>query len=185
MRSIVRQILPICALLVLTTLTVFAQSPHDSQTYASPPGAGPDILEQLRLTPDQAQKIRQIQRQTREERASIGDRLRESNRALEDALYAPTLDEALIEQRIQAVAAAQSAQLRMRIQTEMRIRRILNPDQLAVWSDLRLKAGDVIRNRQDNGRPVRPGAEGLRPNQRNGIAPLDPRRNAPIRNPRP
>jgi Spy/CpxP family protein refolding chaperone len=159
MRSIVRRLLPISALLVLTTLTVFAQSPQDSQPNSAPPGAGPDIMEQLRLTPDQAQKIRQMQR--------------------------PTLDEALIEQRMQAVAAAQSAQLRMRIQTEMRIRRILNPDQLAVWSDLRLKAGDVIRNRQDNGRPIRPGAEGLRPNQRNGIAPLDPRRNEPIRNPRP
>jgi len=185
MRSIVRKLLPISALLVLATLTVFAQSPQDSQSNAAPPGAGPDIMEQLRLTPDQAQKIRQMQRQTREERAAIGDRLREANRALEDALYAPTLDEALIEQRMQAVAAAQSAQLRMRIQTEMRIRRVLNPDQLAVWSDLRLKAGDVIRNRKDNARPIRPGAEGLRPNQRNGIAPLDPRSNVPVRNPRP
>ena len=185
MRSIVRQLLPISALLVLTTLTVLAQSPQDPQPNTPPAGAGPDILEQLHLTPDQAQRIRQIQRQTREERAAIGDRLRESNRALEDALYAPTLDETLIEQRMQAVATAQSAQLRMRIQTEMRIRKILNPDQLAVWSDLRLKAGDVIRNRQENGRPIRPGAEGLRPNQRNGIAPLEPRRNEPIRTPRP
>jgi hypothetical protein len=109
--------------------------------------------------------------------------LRESNRALEDALDAEVLDDAVIEQRIQAVSIAQAAQLRMRIQNEVKIRRVLNPDQLAVWHELRLKAADVMRGRQDN-RPLRPGVEGLRPNQRNGIAPLD-RRNEPARNPRP
>jgi len=173
------------ALLFLATLMALAQAPQDSQLNQPPPGGGgADLLEQLRLTPEQRQKIRMIQRDTKDERAAIGFRLRESNRALEEALDAEALDDNLIEQRLQAVAAAQNAQLRLRIQTEVRIRRVLNPEQLAVWRDLRLKAGDVLRGRQDNPRPIRPGIEGLRPNQRNGIAPVD-RQNQPIRNPRP
>lgn len=187
MRFFIKTALPmiVAALLLIATNAAYGQTPQDSQRDNPQPGAGPDLLGQLRLTPDQLQRIRQIQRDTKDERAAIGLRLRESNRALEDALDAQVLDESLIEQRLQAVASAQNAQLRMRIQTEVRIRRVLNPDQLATWHDLRLKAGDIIRSRQDNGgRQNRPGVEGLRPDQRNGIAPLE-RRNGPLRNPRP
>ncbi len=182
MRSIVRKTLPSFALLLLITLTALAQDPQANQP--PPPGGGPDLLEQLRLTPEQRQRIRMIQRDTKDERAAIGLRLREANRALEDALDAETIDDNVIEQRMQAVSIAQAAQLRLRIQTEVRIKRVLNPEQLAFWRDLRLKAADVLRGRQDNPRPLRPGANGLRPNQRNGIAPLD-RENQPVRNPRP
>jgi Spy/CpxP family protein refolding chaperone len=183
MRSIVRTILPSFALLLLVTLTALAQDPQGNQS-PPPGGGGPDLLEQLRLTPEQRQRIRMIQRDTKDERAAIGLRLREANRALEDALDAETIDDNVIEQRMQAVSVAQAAQLRLRIQTEVRIKRVLNPEQLAFWRDLRLKAADVLRGRQDNPRPLRPGANGLRPNQRNGIAPLEPQ-NQPVRNPRP
>jgi Spy/CpxP family protein refolding chaperone len=129
--------------------------------------------------------IRMIQRDTKDERGAINLRLRQSNRALQDAMDAPTLDEAVVEQRLQEVAAAQTAQLRSRIQTEIRIRRVLTPTQLAKWHELRLQAGDLMRAQGDNARPNRPGPDTLRPNQRNGIAPLNPRRDLPLRNPRP
>ena len=183
MRSIVRTTLPSFALLLLITLTALAQDPQGNQP-PPPGGGGPDLLEQLRLTPEQRQRIRMIQRDTKDERAAIGLRLREANRALEDALDAETIDDNVIEQRMQAVSVAQAAQLRLRIQTEVKIKRVLNPEQLAFWRDLRLKAADVLRGRKDNPRPLRPGANSLRPNQRNGIAPLDPQ-NQPVRNPRP
>jgi len=183
MRSLVRILLPTVLLLALTAVTALAQSPQDPPPNAPPPGAADvDLLKELRLTPEQRQRIRLIQRDSKDERAAIGMRLREANRSLEDALDSETLDDNLIEQRLQAVAAAQNAQLRMRIQTEVKIRRVLNPEQLAIWHELRLKAGDILRQRQANPRPLRPGVEGLRPNQRNGIAPL---RNEPVRTPRP
>jgi Spy/CpxP family protein refolding chaperone len=186
MRSLVRITLPIVALVLSATLTAFGQSPQDPQPNAPPAGTALDLLQQLHLTPDQIQRIRLIQRQTKDERQVIGDRLREANRALEAALDAETLDENLIEERMQALSTAQNAQMRMRIQTEVRIRRVLNPEQLAILREIHLKVGDVIRaQQQDNRRPLRPGVDSLRPNQRNGIVPLNPRRNEPIRNPRP
>jgi Spy/CpxP family protein refolding chaperone len=72
MRSIVRTTLPIVVVIVLLTITAAAQSTQDPQPNTPPQGTAPDLLEQLRLTPEQRQKIRQIQRDTKDERAAIG-----------------------------------------------------------------------------------------------------------------
>jgi Spy/CpxP family protein refolding chaperone len=169
---------PVVALLLCGGATVCAQTNQDSPTEEPIAGRAPDLLGRLNLSPDQLQQIRRIQRDMRDERSVANQRLRESNRALEDALDAESPDEQVIEQRIQAVNAAQNAQLRTRIQTEMRIRRVLNPNQLAILKDIRLRAGDLIRAQQER-REMR---DGLRP-QRNGIAPL--RRGGALPPPKP
>ena len=131
-----------------------------------------DPIEQLRLTPEQRQRIRMIVEQNKPERQSTNRRLREANVALDQALDADPLNESVIEQRLNELAAAQAAQLRMRIQTEIKIRRELRPEQLAVLRQRRLQIRDVVNPQR---RPAdtftqRPGREALRPN-RNGIRP--------------
>ena len=156
--------------------------PQDpQQQYQAPAAEGPDPIEQLRLTPDQLQRIRAINRQLKDERAAINQRLRESNRALQDALDAEKLDENLLAERMREVNLAQGEQLRMRIQTEVRIRGVLNPEQLATLRSIRAQAQDVLRERQQQNQRRRPAQEGLRPN-RKGMAPLFPR---PTPTPRP
>ena len=117
----------------------FSQEPQTGQQ-------APDLIEQLRLTPEQREKIRSIREQTKNERMAVNQRLRESNRALEQALDSDNLDESLVEQRIREVNAAQGAQLRMRIQNEVQIRRVLTPDQIATWRLLRQRTRDVLRS---------------------------------------
>jgi len=137
-----------------------------------PGGPSPqDPITQLRLTPEQRQRIRAIREQNKEQRAAINQRLRESNFALEQALDADNPNEAEIEQRLRDVATAQAASTRMRVMTELSIRRVLTTEQLAVWRVLRQQNANQ-RPLRDN--PRRPGAE-LRPNQRNGLAPVRPR----------
>ncbi len=145
-----------------------------------------DPILQLNLSPEQREEIRSIRQQTKAERAANNDRLRETNQALEAALDADHPDEGLVEQRIRDVAAAQSAQMRMRILTEVRIRRVLTLEQLGTLRTLRQQARDSRRNRRlDNSNGQRPQDNGLRnQNQRNGIAPLFPGR-AQQRRPRP
>lgn len=122
-----------------------------------------DPIEQLRLTPDQRQAVRRVMADTRIERQTTNRRLREANVALDQALDAEPADENLIEQRISEVAAAQAAQLRMRIHTEMKIRRILRPEQLATLRRLRLQVRDVMAPQRMNN-PRRPAAQqGFRP----------------------
>jgi Spy/CpxP family protein refolding chaperone len=124
------------------------------QDATQPPPAG-DPIEQLRLTPEQRQKIRMIAQQTKEERQTINRRVREANIALDQVLDAMPTDENLINQRIDDLAAAQAAQLRMRIQMELRIRRELDPEQLATLRRLRLQVRDVMGGQRPlNQRPL-------------------------------
>jgi len=132
-------------------------------TYAQePPPPGVDQIEQLNLTPEQRQKIRMMFEETKTQRQMTNRRVREANIALDQALDAQPVDEALVDQRINDLATAQAAQLRMRIQTEMRIRRELRPEQLATLRQLRLQVRDFRGGqRPGNQRPARRNA--LRP----------------------
>lgn len=128
---------------------------------AQDPALTTDPIEQLRLAPDQRQAIRRIVAETRTERQMTNRRVREANAALDQALDAIPTDENFIEQRISELATAQAAQLRMRIHTEMKIRRILRPEQLATLRRLRLQLRDVVAPQRITN-PRRP-AQGLRP----------------------
>ena len=123
-----------------------------------------DPIEQLRLTPEQRQRIRVIFDQNKQERQNTNRRLREANVALDQALDADPINESVIEQRINELAAAQAAQLRMRIQTEIKIRRELRPEQIAVLRRLRLQIRDVVGpQRPANTFTQRPGRNPRRP----------------------
>lgn len=137
-----------------------------------------DPILQLNLSAEQRQKIRTIREQTKAERAANNERLRETNQALETALDADNPDEAVLEQKVREAAAAQSAAMRMRILTEVRIRRVLTLEQLGILRTLRQQARDSRRNGMlDNANGQRQQGNRQRiENQRNGIAPLFPRR---------
>ena len=165
--------------LLLGTSTTRAQQPHTQLPEAQQQGPVDPIL-QLNLSPEQRERIRTIREQTRIERAALNQRVREANLALETVLDADNPEEALVEQRMSEVAAAQAASMRMRILTEVRIRRVLTLEQLGILRTLRQQARDARRNRLfDNpNRQRRQEVEGSRSiqNQRNGVAPLFPRR---------
>jgi Spy/CpxP family protein refolding chaperone len=147
-------------------------------SYAQEPGvAATDPIEQLRLTPEQRQKVRMILQESKDERQLTNRRLREANIALEQALDAEPADENLIDQRINEVAGAQAAQMRMRIRMELKIRRELRPEQLAMWRQFRLQLKDFAgAQRPFNQRPA---GRGMRPNQGRNTNTLNPRPNIP------
>jgi Spy/CpxP family protein refolding chaperone len=139
-----------------------------------------DPVRQLNLTAEQREQIRSIREQSKSERAAINQRVAEANRALETALDGENPDEALVEQRVRDVAAAQAAAMRMRILTEVRIRRVLTPEQRVLLRSLQRQAKEMRRDRlqnEPNERQIRRQErnQGLQ-NQRNGIAPLFQRR---------
>jgi Spy/CpxP family protein refolding chaperone len=140
-------------LLFVAVLVLVGSSSTHAQELAS---TTPDPIEQLRLTPDQRQRIRMLFEENKNERQQINRRLREANVALDQALDAEPIDEAIIDQRINELAAAQAAQMRMRIQTELRIRRELRPEQLTTLRRLRLQARDFVEGQRPlNQRPAR------------------------------
>lgn len=150
------------------------------QTAATPePQQGGDLIRQLNLTPEQREQIRSIRVNNGGERAAIKSRLDEANRTLEDALNSENPDEALVEQRLREVASAQAAAMRMRILTEIRIRRVLTSEQRKVLRSLQQEAQQSRRERRLDNALERQERRDARPrgvNQRNGLGPILPRR---------
>ena len=148
-------------LLAGVVLFTFTNAAHAQDT----PPVSEDAIGQLRLSPEQRQRIRMIFEENKAERQTTNRRLREANIALNQALDAEPTDENAIEQRVNELAAAQAAQMRMRIQIELKIRRELNPEQLATWRRLRLQMRDLMDAQRPLNRPLsqRPAAQGLAP----------------------
>jgi len=155
----------VAALLVFgLAITALGQDPAAPLAPAPPD----DPIRQLNLTPEQRQQIRRLTAETRDERQTTNQRLRAANAALDQALDADPLDENVVEPRINEVAAAQAAQTRMRAHFEMRIRRLLNSEQLAVLRRLHLQIRDVLAPQRQNNptNPRRPNVDAFQPKPR-------------------
>src|SRR5207247_8691927 len=109
------------SLLLIAVSVCLAQESQQPEAQQPPPL---DPIRQLNLTPEQRQKIRAITEERKEEKIAINQRLREANSALQAVIDSDNPDEALVEERLRDVAAAQAAQMRMRVLTEVRIRRV-------------------------------------------------------------
>ena len=173
------RILTLLALLAVIGFPAAAGS-VSAQTAQQPasapePQQGGDLIRQLNLTPEQREQIRSIRVNNSGERAAIKSHLDDANRALEDALNSETPDEALVEQRLRAVASAQAAAMRMRILTEIRIRRVLTSEQRKLLRSLQLEAQQTRRERRlDNAvqRQERRDERTRGLNRRNGLGPI-------------
>jgi len=170
---------------LLTALVLFAavQAVYGQATQQQPANqeaqqAGGDPIRQLNLTPEQREQIRAIREQNKAERAAINERLREANRALQAELDNDNPDEAVVEQRVSDLGIAQAAAMRMRILTEIRIRRVLSPEQRIILRSLQQQAQELRRERMLTN-PLRQRRQEERralQNQRNAIRPFLPGR---------
>jgi Spy/CpxP family protein refolding chaperone len=121
----------------------------DSQQEQTPqPNQGQlELVRALNLTPEQRARIAQIRQETEEQSRQITVRLRRARRALEQAIYAEHADDAVIQQRTKDVADAEAARVQMRSDAELKVRRVLTPEQFATFRVLRRQA-QITRQRQ-------------------------------------
>lgn len=148
MKNNLRTLAAMGFLLLVVTVSAMAQGPAPAHAEPHNQVAGGDPIRQLNLTPEQREQIRGIREQSRDERAKINERLREMNRALEETLNLDNPDEATVEQRMREVAAAQAAAMRMRILTEVKVRRVLTVEQRILLRTLRQQAQETRRERR-------------------------------------
>ncbi|HET6671128.1 MAG TPA: Spy/CpxP family protein refolding chaperone [Pyrinomonadaceae bacterium] len=172
-----------CVLLVVPAHIQAQQQPLPENQQSGPGG---DPIRDLNLSPEQRERIRAIREDQRDERAAINQHLRETNRALEEVLDSDNPSEALVEKHLRDVAEAQAASLRMRVATEMKVRKVLTPEQLTTLRMLRQNARDMRREQQiENNQRRRERIERRGLPSRNSIAPVFPRRLDPNRRPQP
>ena len=173
--------------LLLAWVQASAQNPttqdsvQRSEDQVSQGNQNPDLTRPLNLTPEQVQKIRDINADVNDQRLAATIKVRQARRALADALESTTPNQPLIEQRSRELADAQADNIRLRSLIETRIQReVLTPEQRLRVREIRRNQamrrpgnqqlpGSVLRQRQQG---LQRGAQpGLRPNQRKLIRP--------------
>lgn len=163
------------SLIFLTVLTAFSFSIVRAQNAPAQTDA-PDgkavgnrrarLLDELGLSPEQMQQFRRINGEKRPAMRAAQQRLKEANRALDQAVYADAPDENAIQMRIKDVQAAQGEVIKIRSLTELAVRRILNAEQLNRFREARRRfesASDENQlNKKENRRLNQPNRGGFR-----------------------
>lgn len=121
-----------------STVIVFGQGhPPGSRPGGNDKPKEPGVVRQLGLSADQIEQFRAVKKEWNEARQQAQRANRDAVRQLDAAIYADNIDEALVEQRLQAVQDTQAEVTRIRFAEEIAIRRILTPEQLTRFREAR------------------------------------------------
>lgn len=110
----------------------------------------PNLLRELGLTQDQVKEIRRINQSNRGDVRAAQQRVGEARRNLDQAIYAEKVDEAIIQNRLREFQVAQADIARIRFNTEFAIRKILTPEQLLKFRELRERFDQFKNDREQN-----------------------------------
>jgi Spy/CpxP family protein refolding chaperone len=113
-----------------------------------------NMLRQLGLSPEQIQQIRRINQERKPLMEEAQRRFREANRSLNEAIYANEVNDADFQARLKEVQVAQADIQRLRFTNELAVRRILTPEQLVRFRDLRDRF-EKERQNLEQARPFR------------------------------
>ncbi len=114
----------------------------------------PSLLSELNLSPDQIRQIRIINRENQPRMREAQRRLREARNDLDQAIYGDKADENEVQTRLRTLHQAQAEVVRLRSTTEFAVRKILTPDQLVKFREVRQRYMDQKAS-QPNLRPNR------------------------------
>jgi len=127
----------------------------------------PNLMQQLGLNPDQLRQIRQINQQRKPMIDEAQGRVRAANQALDAAIYADNVDENEVKARLNELQQAQADVARIRFTNELAIRRILTPEQLGHFRDLRRQFAAANRETLQERRQQQRMGQGNNPNNAN------------------
>lgn len=148
------QLFLLAAVLGVGALSVAAQTPPAAPAADVKPTPAandqPDnkinFLAQLGLSREQIQQIRRLNQERRPLMVAAQMRLRAANRALDEAIYSDTMSDNDVDARTKELQDAQAEVVRIRSMSEFSIRKILTPEQLARFRELRAQFEEVRKN---------------------------------------
>jgi len=111
----------------------------------------PNLFRELGLTPDQVAQIKGINLERKPLMEEATRKLREANKNLDMAIYADSPKEADVQARLEEYRQAQADVVRLRFMSEFAVRKVLTPEQLVKFRDLRRKFAEMRRARQAEG----------------------------------
>ncbi len=124
----------------------------------------------MNLTQEQFQSIRKLLADNGPKVREAQRDFREAQEALDDAIYADTVDEALVQSLTKRSSEAQATLMKLRTINEFAIRRVLNPEQVIKFRELRRQQ---MQERKERQKMLRQNGDGPgRPNDRPGRRPM-------------
>lgn len=160
----------IAALIILPVFsTANAQQEIQPEAKQSKDGRGgrrPNLFRELGLSGEQMQQIRQLNETRKSLFQQAQRRVREATRNLDQAIYADTVNDAEIEARLKELQTAQSEIARLRATSELEVRKILTPEQLGKFRELRRKFAEMRENFDDRRRDMLRDGNKNAPNRR-------------------
>ena len=136
--------------------------PEDGPHEGRPDDRRPNLLAELGLSPEQVQQIRRMNQERRPAMMDAQRRLREANRDLDIAIYGEAVSEQEFQTRLKEFQSAQADIARLRFESELSVRKILTPEQLVRFRDLRRRFAEMRNNIQQR-RERRHDGRGRRP----------------------
>lgn len=108
------------------------------------------LLQELGLSREQIQQIRRINQERRPITQEAARRWRQANRDLDIAIYADDSNEEQIKELLKSAQLAQAELLKERSLTEFLIRKVLTPEQLVKFRNLRQQLMEQRVNQRRN-----------------------------------
>lgn len=112
-----------------------------------------NVLRQLGLSQEQFQQLRRMNAERKPLMDEAQKRFREANRSLDEAIYADQVSDADVQARLKEVQLAQAEVAKIRFMNELGVRRILTPEQLVRFRELRQRF-EQARQNFENRRPL-------------------------------
>lgn len=157
----------IYALLGVVLLATVALGQNGGGDDPKQPGAGlpqdirVNVLRQLGLSQEQMQRIRRLNMARKPMLDDAQKQLGQAMHALDEAIYADAVVEPNIQARLKDVQLAQAEVARLRFMNELAVRRILTPEQLIRFRELRRRFGAIRPNGQDGRGAEKAGVKGV------------------------
>lgn len=108
----------------------------------------PNLMRELDLTREQVQQIREINQANRQELRDAQHKIGETRRNLDQAIYAEKADDANVQIKLREFQDAQSEAARLRADIEFQIRKVLTPEQLIRFREIRQNFEQFKNDRQ-------------------------------------
>lgn len=121
------------------------------------------IMQELGLTQEQIQQIRRINQARKPVMQAAQIRWREANANLDAAIYADEVSEEQIKELTISAQKAQAELLKERTITEYLIRKVLTPEQLVKFRELRERVKDRLNQRKNLNNQQNPNNQPQRP----------------------
>ena len=139
------------------------QPPGDGPRDEHPDERRPNLLAELGLSREQIHQIRLVNQERRPMMIEAQRRMRVANRELDSAIYRDAVSDDEFQVRLKEVQAAQADLARLRFESELSVRKILTPDQLVRFRELRRKFAEARENDLRNHRMRPDGGQNLPP----------------------